>query len=54
MDSNDDGEQIVYYRANDERDEAVLLLQPLIIFVKKVRTSGISPTLPYQCSVSYY
>ena len=40
---NDDGEQIVYYRANDERDEAVLLLQLLItLFVKKVRTSKIS------------
>ena len=52
---NDDGEQIVYYRANDERDEAVLLLQLLItLFVKKVsKLQGFRCTLPYQCSVSY-
>ncbi|MFR2572944.1 MAG: 3'-5' exonuclease [Streptococcus salivarius] len=38
---------MVYYRANDERDEVMLLLLQLLItlFVKKVRTSRISSVL---------
>ncbi len=38
---NDDGEDIVYYRANDERDEAVLLLQLLKSSVAKLATSTV-------------
>ena len=40
---NDEGEQIVYYRANDERDEAVFVAQQSIISsVKKSRISKTS------------
>ena len=53
---NADGEQIVYYRANDELDEAVFVARTIdeLGRSQKLPSQGFCSSLSYKCAVSYY